>query len=93
MAKYKSTRYYAVAETGLCSLDRQHWEEWANCGHAHKTREAAIKCLSKKRRMYCEHGRLAGLPCKHCLGDYARGRTTSALWYAGTIHNQNKERV
>ncbi len=90
---YKYTRYFAVVESGSCSMDYQRWEEKANCGHAHKSHEAATECLIKKQRMYCEHGRQAGLLCRRCLGGFAHRRTTSALWYHGTIHNQNGERT
>lgn len=88
----KKTTYTAVVETGSCSMDRLRWEERATCGHAHKTIEAAAACLAKKRRSYCNHGRIAGALCKHCLG-YAQSHSASALWYNGTIHNQNGERV
>ena len=49
MSDYKTERYFAVVETGSCSMDGQRWEERATCGHAHKTREAAEKCLAKNR--------------------------------------------
>ena len=40
--------YYTVAvETGSTSMDYSFYEERCNCGHKHKTREAAEKCLSK----------------------------------------------
>lgn len=89
---YKSERFFAVVETGSCSMDHQRWEERCTCGHAHKTREAAEKCLAKKQQSYCNHGRVAGTACKHCLG-WAQAHSTSALWYNGKIHNQNGERA
>ncbi len=88
----KTERYSAVVQTGSCSMDQQHWEERANCGHAHKTIEAAEKCLLKKQRYYCDHDRPAGSACKHC-GGVARAKHTSALWYNGRIHNQSQEPV
>lgn len=90
---YKKDRYYAVVETGSCSMDRKRWEERATCGHAHKTIAAAVKCLDKKRRYYCVHGHVAGTLCKRCLGGIARSDCTSALWYNGTIHNQDQEPI
>jgi hypothetical protein len=84
--------YTAVVETGSCSPDYKRWETRTDCGHAHKTREAAEKCLAKKQTSYCNHGRVAGTPCRHCLG-YAQNHSTSALWYNGNIHNQNSERA
>ena len=84
--------YTAVVETGSSSMDRNRWEELATCGHAHKTVEAAEACLAKKQRWYCNHGRIAGTLCRHCLG-YAQGQSTSALWHNGTIHNNLGERI
>jgi len=68
------------------------WEERANCGHAHKTIAAALRCLAKLTRWYCNHGRVARTPCRECLG-YAQSHSTSARWYGAKIHNQNHERV
>jgi hypothetical protein len=92
MAKYKSTRFYAVIETGRCSDDSRCWEERESCGHAHKTRDAAVKCLTKKALAYCEHGIKAGDPCDDCLNGYAYVLDTNE-WYRGEIHNQNGERA
>src|SRR5665811_185723 len=39
--------YCAVVESGSCSMDYQRWEEAANCGHAHRTYEAAEACRVK----------------------------------------------
>ena len=90
-AKERET-YSAVVESGSCCLDYSRWEEKTHCGHNHRTIEAAQKCLDKKQRYYCNHGRPAGSPCKYCNG-YAQAHSTSALWYNGRIHNQNSERV
>ena len=84
--------YSAAAESGSCSRDYARWEERAHCGHAHRTIEAAEKCLSAKQRYYCNHGRVSGTLCRQCLG-YAKRHSTSALWYSGTIHTQDGERV
>ena len=92
MTTYKKETYSAVVESGSCSNDYRRWDERLSCGHAHRTIEAAKKCLASKRTMYCEHGRKAGLPCRHCLG-YAHGQTCSAAWYNGTIHTQDGERA
>lgn len=51
-------KYYVVAvETGNCSCDaddmgegyeqQRRWEERVTCGHKHKTRAAAERCLEK----------------------------------------------
>lgn len=85
-------RYKAVVETGSCSPDYKRWEERIDCGHLHKTIEAAERCLKSHQKWYCNHGRLQGTPCRHCLGR-AQGHSTSALWYNGTIHNQHGEPV
>jgi hypothetical protein len=84
--------YSVVVESGSCSRDYKYWEERANCGHAHKTVEAAKACMDKLTRRYCNHGRIQGTPCAACLGR-ARGHSTSARWYNATIHNQHEERV
>lgn len=87
------TTYTAVVETGSCSMDQRRWEERTTCGHLHKTTDAARKCLTRLTREYCGHGRAQGLLCRHCLGGISRGGHSSALWYNGTIHNQDGERV
>jgi len=92
MPNYKTLRFFAVSETGSCSPDYKRWEEEANCGHAHKTLNAAAKCLANKQQSYCNHGRPAGSSCSACLG-FANADSTSALWYNGNIHNQHGERV
>ena len=85
-------KYKAVVESGSCSPDYQRWEERADCGHLHRSIEAAEKCLAKHQQWYCQHGRIHGLPCRHCLGR-ARGDSTSALWYNGNIHDQDGRRI
>ena len=84
--------YSVVIESGSSDQTYTRWEERSHCGHAHKTIEAAIRCKRNLTRMYCDHGRPAGLPCARCLG-YAQSKTTSARWYNATIHNQDGERV
>ncbi len=84
--------YKAVVESGSCSTDYKHWEERTNCGHNHKSVDLAQRCLDRKQRRYCNHGRRAGTPCRGCLG-YAQSHSTSALWYNGTIHNNANERL
>lgn len=84
--------YKAVVETGNRNLDRKRWEERATCGHAHRTAAAAAKCLKGLRSRYCEHGHKVGNLCARC-GGTARGKSTSALWYNGVVHNQDGERT
>jgi hypothetical protein len=88
-----ATRYSVVVESGSCSTDYKRWHERAHCGHAHKSVEAAERCLAKLTRMYCRHGHVDGTLCGKCLGGYARGEQTSATWYHATIHNQDGERI
>ena len=38
--------YSVVVESGSCSMDRVRWEETCHCGHAHRTIEAAERCLA-----------------------------------------------
>jgi len=87
-----AVRYSVVVESGSCSRDYQRWEERAHCGHAHRTLEAAQKCMARLTRWQCQHGRPSGSPCRQCLG-YARADSTSAYWYGAKIHNQDGERV
>jgi hypothetical protein len=84
--------YSVVVESGSCSTDYRRWEERANCGHAHKTIDAAERCREKLTRSYCNHGHVSGTPCARCCG-YAQSQTTSARWYRATIHNQDGERA
>ena len=85
--------YSVVVESGSCSPDYRRWEERMHCGHAHRTIKAALRCRAAKTRMYCEHDRIAGLPCRHCLGGLAHGRNCSAAWYGAKLHTQEGERV
>ena len=85
-------QYSVVVESGWCSTDYRQWAWRANCGHAHKTIEAAQACMAKLTRWFCNHGRIKGTPCAQCYGR-AQGHSTSARWYNATIHNQNEERV
>lgn len=84
--------YSVVVESGSCDPTYTYWHERANCGHAHRTIEAAEKCKEKLQQSYCNHGHVAGTPCIRCCG-YAQANSTSAKWYNATIHNQNKERA
>lgn len=86
------TTYSAVVESGSCSMDQKRWEERVNCGHKHRTIEAASRCLDKHTKWYCNHGHRAGTPCRACLG-YAQSQSTSALWYNGRIHDDIGQRV
>ena len=88
----KLETYSAVVESGSCSPDYTRWDERCNCGHKHRTVAAAQNCLDRLTQSYCNHGRIAGTPCKHCLG-YANADSTSAKWYGARIHNQEEERV
>lgn len=85
--------YSVVVESGSCDPTYTRWEEREHCGHAHKTIEAAERCMHKLTRWQCNHGLWQGAPCSHCLGGVARGDSTSAAWYNATIHNQDGERV
>jgi hypothetical protein len=69
--------YSAVVESGSCSTDYTRWEERMNCGHAHKTEEAARKCGEKN------------YDAKYVNGSWQ----ASAAWHGYTVHNQNGERL
>jgi hypothetical protein len=85
--------YSVVVETGSCSTDYSRWDERCNCGHHHKTIDAAKRCMEKLTRWYCQHGRPSGSRCGQCCGGIAHGNNTSARWYNARIHNQSEERV
>jgi hypothetical protein len=87
------TTYSVVVESGSCSPDYRRWEERMHCGHAHKSMDAALKCLFRLTRWYCQHGRPVGAACRQCLGGRATANSTSGAWYGARIHNQNGERV
>ena len=87
-----ATRSSVVVESGSCDPTYTRWEERAHCGHAHKSREAAERCMAKLTRWYCNHGHVQGTPCVQCCG-YAQGQSTSAKWWGATIHNQHGERA
>ena len=74
---YKSERYSAVVESGSCSTDRKRFEERRNCGHAHKTLEAAERCGATHYGAHYTNG----------------SWQACADWYGYTIHNQNEERA
>ncbi len=62
-------------------------EESVDCGHAHRTIEAAERCLANHQRWYCQHGgRVSGDPCRRCNGPSRAGSTSSTHWDNGTIH-------
>lgn len=84
--------YSVVVESGSCDRTYTYWEERANCGHAHKSVEVAVRCMAKLTRWYCNHGRVQGKPCSHCLG-YAQRHSTSARWYNARLHNQDGQRI
>ena len=69
--------YKAVVESGSCSRNYEFWEERAECGHLHRTVEAAEKCGMKHRGDRYENG----------------SWTCSALWYNFCVHDQDGRRV
>jgi len=73
----KTERYSAVVESGSCSMDYKRWEEHRNCGHAHKTIEAAERCGEKN------YG------AKYVNGSWQ----ANAAWHGYRVHNQDGERV
>lgn len=85
-------KFSAVVETGSCSRDGLRWETRTDCGHAHRTLEAAQSCLDKQQMWRCNHGRKARARCRPC-GGYAEAQSTSALWYNGTIHESGGRRA
>ena len=58
-------------------MDRKHWEERQNCGHAHKSIAAAGACGA---RHYA---------AKYVRGTWQ----ANAAWHGYTIHDQDGRRV
>lgn len=55
--------YRVVVETGSCSMPDNNptrWEYRTTCGHLHRTREAAEKCLARLQRTD-KHGNCSAL--------------------------------
>ena len=69
--------FAAVVESGSCSEDRERWAERRNCGHLHKTVEAAEAC---GKRQYAQ---------KWINGSWR----ASAAWHGYTVHDQDLRRV
>lgn len=69
--------FAAVVESGSCSRDYQYWEERKNCGHLHKTIEAAEKCGAKHYNSRYVNG--------SC--------TASAAWHGYKVHDQDGKRI
>lgn len=69
--------YSAVVESGSCSMDYRRWEERRNCGHLHKTPEAALACGERNYN------------ARYVRGSW----TASAAWHGYKVHNQDGERV
>jgi len=70
-------KYKACVETGWHDQARSTWETSVECGHLHRTVEAAEKCGAKHYQPRYEHGNW----------------TANAAWYNYTIHDQNDQRV
>jgi hypothetical protein len=69
------------AATGIHQLVR-------DCGHAHKTPQAADKCAAKLLNYHCNHGRVTGTTCSDCHGR-ARANNHSANWHLATIERSD----
>jgi hypothetical protein len=69
--------------TGICA-------ELANCGHAHRTIEAAQHCMEQLTAWHCFCGRTTQsyAPCCHTPHN-----STSARWYHAHIEASNGEAV
>jgi len=72
-------KFSAVVESGSCSMDREHWEERRNCGHKHKSVDAAEAC---GKRHYGAH-----------INKYTHSWEANADWHGYTVHDQHGRRV
>ena len=71
------TGYKAVVETGWSSKDYRRMEEARDCGHLHRTPEAASDC---GERLY---------NARYVRGSW----TANAAWHGYAVHNQDGERL
>lgn len=69
--------YAAVVETGSCDPTYTYWEERKNCGHLHKTIDAALLCGAKH------------YAAKYVNGSWQ----ASAAWHGYTVHDQDGRRA
>ena len=73
------TRYSAVVESGSYSDDYERWEESINCGHLHKSPQAALRCGKKN---YGAH-----------INKITHSWEACAAWHGYRVHDQNNRRV
>lgn len=69
--------YSAVVETGWHSADYRRYEERVNCGHKHRTVQAAESCGARQYNARYVHG----------------SWRANADWHGYTVHNQDGEPV
>jgi hypothetical protein len=65
-------------------------EELANCGHNHKTAEAAEACRAKLQRSWCLCGRTSASYAPCCGTPH---NSTSARWYHAQVEASNAAEV
>jgi hypothetical protein len=73
----KKPTYSAVVESGSCDESYTYWEEKVNCGHAHRTIEAAERCGAKHYDSRYENG----------------SWTASQRWHGYRVHDNMERRV
>jgi hypothetical protein len=71
--------FSAVVESGSCSVDYRRWEERRNCGHLHRTVDAAEACGAKH---YASH-----------INELTHSWEANADWHGYTVHDQDGKRV
>lgn len=56
-----------------------------DCGHKHKTLEAAEKCRLKLLNLRCDHGVRTGKTCYKCSSNRAKYYSVSADWCTAKV--------
>jgi hypothetical protein len=65
-------------------------EELANCGHSHKTQEAAERCKDKLTAWHCLCGRTTQSYAPCCRTPH---NSTSAKWYQAQVEDSAGEQI
>ena len=75
-------RYKAVIETGWHSRDGEYWEERRDCGHLHRSVEAAEACGAKRYASRYENGSWTANAAWHgyCVHDAAGPAGDDSPW-------------
>lgn len=93
--KSKTTNYYCVVvrDPNSWSASTGIHLELANCGHRHKSVEAAATCKAKLTAWYCICGERSDSHRRCSSSTGHRADHTSARWYHAQIEDSNGKRI